>query len=214
MPQAEGYDAQRRWRGSDSEASSEQAATFDAAAFYRAAVHNRYEEMAPQTLGQQESFGQGGGHYSMPASSPRESSRGAGGHRQTAALFNPPAPPGGASSAEDHSEYVRALFHYMHNLHQQKVKAYELLQQSHERQTELESENRILKGLIGIPHYDAAETQRVELAVSHYPRLELRWVDNVLGAMPRDVSGGSYIIWRAPPGMQVWSPSHPCPGSA
>lgn len=87
----------------------------------------------------------------------------------------------------------------MHNLHTQKVTAYEKLEAALKEQMDLKAEIRILKGMVGIPHYSVDENKRVELVLSHYPRLELSWVESQLAGLPTQLGGGCYIIWRPSP---------------
>jgi len=72
----------------------------------------------------------------------------------------------GTTNKEQNAEYIQALFHYMHNLHAQKVSAYRKLEVSLKQQMDLESEIRILKGMVGIPHYALDETNRIELVIT------------------------------------------------
>jgi len=176
---------------------------FDAAAFYRAAVDKDRVDHAPQTVGHSAQLSS---HF--PPLRPPPHSGGLAENWQRSATWNPPEPPPnhGALSAEDNAEYIRGLFHYMHTLHQQKVTAYEKLEKSIERQNDLEAEIRILKGVLGLPHYATADTARPELVVSHYPRMEVAWVDMVLSGMPKNVSGGCYIIWRPTASVKVSTP--------
>lgn len=89
----------------------------------------------------------------------------------------------------------------MHNLHVQKVTAYEKLEGTLKEQMDLRAEIRILKAMLGLPHYTLDENKRVELVLSHYPRLELHWVESQLESLPVQMAGGSYIIWRPSPSV-------------
>jgi hypothetical protein len=55
--------------------------------------------------------------------------------------------------------------------------------------------------MLGIPHYSLDDNKRVELVLSHYPRLEVHWVESQLEALPVHMGGGCYIIWRPSPAV-------------
>jgi hypothetical protein len=116
------------------------------------------------------------------------------------------APPSARTNTDTYSiERVpvpsAALHRYMHNLHVQKTTAYEKLEGALKEQMDLKAEIRILKGMVGIPHYALDENKRVELVLSHYPRLELPWVESQLVGLPVQLGGGCYIIWRPSPAL-------------
>ena len=158
----------------------QQPKTFNAEAFYHAAVASdgNYVDSMPQDIGQHfvpaiSHFPEGSAHEMSRAPSTISSSHQ---HQENGTFerrrgnWNPPgAPnpdPSGLISAEQNAEYIQALFHYMHNLHQQKMTAYQKLEEAVKKQMDLEAENRTLKGMIGIPHYTVDETNRVELVCS------------------------------------------------
>ena len=123
--------------------------------------------------------------------------------------WNPPEPPApgcrpdGVVPQEAQAEFIHCLFAYMHNLHHQKVSAYEKLEAALKRQNDLEAEIQLLRGLVGVPHYLQESDKRVELEVSHYPCLELHWVVTCLKSLPTSLAGGCYLLWRPSPSIYI-----------
>ena len=123
--------------------------------------------------------------------------------------WNPPEPPApgcrpdGVVPQEAQAEFIHCLFAYMHNLHHQKVSAYEKLEAALKRQSDLEAEIQLLRGLVGVPHHLQESDKRVELEVSHYPCLELHWVVTCLKSLPASLAGGCYLLWRPSPSIYI-----------
>ena len=52
---------------------------------------------------------------------------------------------------EDQAEYMTGLFQHIHNVDQQKKEAYRQLEDAVKQQTHLETENELLKSMLGMP---------------------------------------------------------------
>jgi len=93
---------------------------------------------------------------------------------------------------EDKDEVIRSL-------QAQRDQTFKELAKTHAKLQEKEHETWLLRGMLGIP----LESAKAQVAVSHFPVLEMRWVTIALRAVSSYHPQGTYIVWRPNTSLEV-----------